>query len=141
MIQGFLAGNIGKDAETRDVGNGGETVTKFSVACNTGKKDETQWVTCSMWGERGAKLRQYLTKGTRVAVTGRVSARAWKDKSGETRVDIEVRVGELSLLGGGEKASHEERPARRAEPAVNAFHSTPAPANRGDAYDDDDIPF
>lgn len=106
MIQGFLAGNIGKDAETREVGS--DTVTKFSVACNTGKKDETQWVTCSMWGERGAKLRQYLTKGTRVAVTGRVSARAWKDKDGETRVDMEVRVDQLSLLGGGDKAKSDD---------------------------------
>lgn len=101
MIQGFLAGNLGKDAETRDVGT--DTVTKFSVACNTGKKDETQWVTCSMWGERGKKLQQYLTKGTRVAITGRVSARGWKDKEGEPRVDMEVRVDQLTLLGGGEK--------------------------------------
>lgn len=37
MIQAFFAGNLGKDAETREAG--GTTVTKFSVACKTGKKD------------------------------------------------------------------------------------------------------
>lgn len=100
MIQAFLAGNVGRDAETREAGS--TTVTKFSVACKTGKKDETQWVTCSMWDERGAKLAQYIRKGERVAIVGRVSARAYESK-GEHRVELEVRVDQLTLLGGGKR--------------------------------------
>ena len=104
MIQAFFAGNLGKDEETREAG--GTTVTKFSVACKTGKKDETQWVECSMWDERGAKLAPFLTKGKTVAIVGRVSARAY-DSKGEARASLEVRVDQLTLLGGGER--REER--------------------------------
>lgn len=105
MIQALLAGIIGKDAETREAG--GTTVTKFSVACKTGKKDETQWVECSMWDERGAKLEQYLKKGERVSVIGRVSARAYESK-GEQRASLEVRVDQVTLLGGSKRQEPEE---------------------------------
>lgn len=100
MIQAFFAGNLGRDAETRAAG--GTTVTKFSVACSTGKKDETQWVECSMWDERGAKLAQFLTKGKTVAITGRVTARAY-ESNGEAKASLEVNVDKLTLLGGGER--------------------------------------
>jgi len=108
MIQAFFAGNLGKDAETREAG--GTTVTKFSVACKTGKKDETQWVECSMWDERGAKLAPFLTKGKTVAIIGRVTARAY-DSKGEARASLEVRVDQLTLLGGGSERRAERAPA------------------------------
>ena len=110
MIQAFLAGNLGGDAELRAIASG-ETVLKFSVACKTGKKNEDQWVKCAMWGERAQKVAQYLTKGTRVAVSGRVSARAWAPKDGgEPKCDLEVRVDQLTLLGGGDKRETDDTP-------------------------------
>ena len=62
-----IAGNVGKDAQTRTAGQ--DTVTSFSVAVNDGwgDKKRTLWFDCSVWGKRGKALAQHLTKGTKVA--------------------------------------------------------------------------
>lgn len=72
----------------------------------------TTWVRCSWFGERAAKVKQYLTKGTRVAVTGRLlvgdngEPRMWT-KDGITHSSVELNVYDVTLLGGGEKnANH-----------------------------------
>ena len=73
---------------------------------------------------------QYLTKGTRVAVSGSLSLREY-DKDGETRTSLELNVQDVALLGGGA-----ERTERATPPKVR-------PADRGDAYEDpnDDLPY
>lgn len=98
MITIALAGRIGKNAETRNLSNG-DPVTSFSVGCNAGK-DKTVWVNCAIFGDRGPKLAQYLTKGTSVAITGRPSARGWqKQGSSEVNADLQCAVDQISLLG------------------------------------------
>ena len=98
MITMAFAGRIGKNAETRNLSNG-DPVTSFSVGCNAGK-DKTVWVNCAIFGDRGPKLEQYLTKGTPVAVTGRPSARGWqKNGSSEINADLQCAVDQISLLG------------------------------------------
>lgn len=92
-----IAGNIGKDATLRRT-QGGKDVASFSVAVSKGRDQETIWFDCSVWGERGAKLVQYLTKGTKVCVQGEVSAR---EHNG--RAYLQVFVRELTLLGGGQQ--------------------------------------
>jgi single-strand DNA-binding protein len=103
MISAVVTGNIGKEAELRDAGK--DKVCSFSVASNSKVKGEkvTTWIRCSIWGSRGEKLAQYLTKGSRVAVAGELSTR---EHDGKTY--IELRVNELDLMGGGEK---KDRPA------------------------------
>jgi single-strand DNA-binding protein len=94
-----IAGNIGQDAELRTNQNG-KQAARFSVAVSNGSNREPTWFDCSLWGERGAKLAQYLTKGTKVSVQGEVSAREYNGKA-----YLQVFVRELTLLGGGEKRS------------------------------------
>lgn len=95
MLTMQCAGYIGKGAETRAT-QGGDTATSWSVGVNTGR-DKTTWVSCTMWGERGEKLAQYLTKGSFVAVTGFPSARAWKDQSGDARAELGMSVDRVSF--------------------------------------------
>jgi single-strand DNA-binding protein len=132
MISTTVAGNLGKDAELRHTPNG-DSVCSFSVASNSkrGDKDVTTWVRCSLWGKRGTALMQYLTKGTRVAVSGSLSLREY-DKDGEARTSLELNVQDVALLGGGSA----EKSERSAPPKGR-------PADRGDAYEDptDDLPF
>lgn len=111
MITMSLAGRIGKNAETRNLPNG-DPVTSFSVGCNVGK-DKTVWVNCAIFGDRGPKLEQYLTKGTPVAITGRPSARGWqKNGSSEINADLQCAVDQVALLGsksdagGGQSSSY-----------------------------------
>lgn len=124
MIQAFITGNIGKDAELRQAGS--DNVCSFSVASNRKAKgnDVTTWVSCSIWGKRGDALVQYLKKGTKVAVSGELSTR---EHNGKTY--LELRVNEIDLMGGGQR---QDRPA--------PSHNT------GGGYDDappddSDIPF
>lgn len=121
-----IAGNCGKDAVTRTT-QSGDSVTGWSVAVEerNGQDKRTIWFDCTLWGKRGQSLAQYLTKGTRVAVSGELSTR---EHDGKTYLTL--RADQVTLLGGGEK--REEQEHVRMPPA---FKGT-APADM-----DDEIPF
>ncbi len=104
-----IAGNIGKDAETRTT-QGGDSVTSFNVAVeDRGSKDKaTVWFSCSLWGKRGDSLAPYLTKGSKVAVSGDLSTR---EHDGKTY--LQVRVDQVSLMGGKQEGERQERPASK----------------------------
>jgi single-strand DNA-binding protein len=120
-----IAGNIGKDAVVRTTGKG-DKVTGFSVAVEerNGQDKRTIWFDCALWGARGDALSSYLTKGSRVAVSGDLSMREHEGKTYLT-----VRVAELTLLGGG------QRDERRDDPPAQSSQS------RGPSDMDDEIPF
>ena len=126
-----VIGNVGKDAETRFLSDG-KSVTNFSVAMESGWGDrkQTTWVNCSMWGERGSKVAQYITKGSKVGVTGEISLREW-ESNGKSGVSLECNVSNVTLCG-------DKRQGDSAQPQV----SQPQPVVAGGAGDiDDDIPF
>ena len=114
-----IAGHLGRDAETREAGH--SVVTSFSIAVSDKRNDRTNWFSCSLWGTRGEKLAQYLTKGKAVLVTGGFTTREHNDKT-----YMEVNVDDLSFLGGGSEASS------------SAPRSTASVAGEPA---DDDIPF
>jgi single-strand DNA-binding protein len=107
----MIAGNIGRDAETRTT-QGGDTVTSFNIAVKdrSGKEKVTLWFSCSIWGKGGDSLRQYLTKGSKVAVSGDLSTREHEGKT-----YLQVRVDQVSLMGGGQDRAerHEAPPAQQ----------------------------
>ena len=86
---------IGKDAVTRFT-HAGKAVTGFSAAFDNGWGDrkQTVWLDCSVWGERGEKLAQYLTKGSLVLVEGDIGTR---EHDGKTYLTLDVR--EVKLTG------------------------------------------
>jgi single-strand DNA-binding protein len=96
MIQCFASGNLTRDAAIRQAGN--DDVCSFSIACNRRVKGEESvtFLDCSLWGNRGAKLVEYLKKGTRVCVVGEMSTR---EHNGKTY--LQIRVSELDFAGGG----------------------------------------
>ena len=123
-----IAGNIGKDAVTRQT-QGGDSVTGWTVAVEerNGKDKQTIWFDCTLWGKRGEGLAQYLTKGGKVAVSGELSKREHEGKTYLT-----IRADAVTLLGGGEKReTYDQSPDR----------SQRAPAGGGYADMSDEIPF
>jgi single-strand DNA-binding protein len=132
MNTGTFAGNIGRDAETKTVGD--TTVTNFSLAVNTGfgDKKSTLWVGCAMWGSRGQKLEQYLTSGTKVAVSGDIDVRAYSAKDGTPKAEMTCNVQRLTLQGGG--GERQERPAVASRAAASGNSSNV------DADFNDDLP-
>jgi len=95
MLNAVIAGNIGKDAEVRTAAQ--TTVTGFNVAVEQRGKDgkKTQWIGCSMWGKRGETLAQYLTKGSKVCVSGELQTR---EHDGKTYLELNVQ--DVTLMGG-----------------------------------------
>lgn len=94
-----IAGNIGKDAEVRRT-QGGTAVASFSVAVEDrqGRDKSTLWFDVSVWGKRGETLAQYLTKGSKVGVSGDLGTREYNGKTYLT-----VRADQVDLLGGGQR--------------------------------------
>lgn len=134
-----IAGQLGKDAESRFLPNG-DPVTSFSVADSQGRDKPTIWWNCSLFGKRGESLAQYLTKGQAVTVSGTVSEREWNDKDGNKRKSMDIRVADVALQGGKREAAPEPNaPAPKGyQPAATPARQRPAP-NFSDM--DDDIPF
>jgi len=91
-----VSGNLTKDCELKDVG--GHTVLNFSLADNifVNGKQEVNYFTCSLWGQRGKTLSQYLKKGQKVFVTGKLSTFT----TTEGKMYLKVDANDIELLGG-----------------------------------------
>lgn len=123
-----IAGNIGKDAATRNTQQG-DSVTSWSVAVEErqGQEKRTLWFDCSLWGKRGSSLAQYLTKGSKVAVSGEFSTREH-----DGRTYFTIRADQITLLGGGERRDDRQQSGGSAHGARTGGASREL---------EDDIPF
>lgn len=113
-----IAGNLGRDPETRFTPNG-QKVTAFSIAVNQrkGKEDVTMWVRVTVWGDRFDKMIAYLKKGSSIIVIGRMNPpTTYVDKEGKTQVSIEVTAEMLEFSPFGKT----DRPADGQQPYANA---------------------
>ncbi len=125
-----FTGNIGKDCETRYT-QAGDPVTSFSAALTSGygEKKVTTWLNCSLFGKRGESLAPYLKKGAQVAITGEFTARQYQSKDGAEKMSLDVRVSDVTLIGGRSESNgvHETRTEAKAEPAgsFDDFDDTP----------------
>lgn len=133
----MIAGTVGKDAVLRQTS--GDDVLGFSVAVDNGKdksgeRRESTWFDCSLWGKRGQALESYIKKGTRVAVTGRPTARQHEGK-----VYLGLSVDNVTLLGGGQQSDGGQRQERPRDDQTRGGDGSSAPR---ESYDlNDDIPF
>jgi len=92
-----IGGNLCRDAELRATASGMAVLT-FSVAVNESRKnqqtgeyeDYPNYVDCTMFGRRAEIVSRYLTKGTYVALTGRLHQNRWQNKDGQNRSKLEV---------------------------------------------------
>ena len=138
-----FTGNLGNDCETRYTPSGDAAVT-FNVAVKSGFGDKatTTWARCVIFGKRGDAVAPFLIKGTQVGISGEVSLREWQDKGGLKRSTLEVRVNDLTLLGGrsGAQVSDHAPQARQSQSqAPQRQRPAAPPANIMDM--DDSIPF
>lgn len=114
MISATITGNLAADAEVRTLG-GGTTVLSFRIGSNSKRKvngewtQKTEWVGCSLFGERATKIADFLTKGKCVAVRGELETRTW-EKDGQPRFALEMRVDNVELLSrGGDSGSKKQQ--------------------------------
>jgi single-strand DNA-binding protein len=107
MISMTVAGNVGRDAQLRRT-QGGDPVLGFSVAVDMGKdkngsKRDAVWVNCSIWGKRAESLETYITKGTKLVLTGRPGVNVYEGKGSLT-----LSVNDLTFMGGSQQQRSDE---------------------------------
>ena len=93
-------GRITRDAETTMVGAKNTALTKWGIANNTGfgQYEKTNFFNCQMWGKQGESLRQYLTKGKQICVTGLLEDTSWEGDDGTRHQQWTLTVSQVSLL-------------------------------------------
>lgn len=99
-------GRLGKDPETRYTADG-TCISGFSIACGWKGKDKegTEWVRVSAFGKLGEICGQYLKKGSRVFISGRMQTRKWQDKDGVERYTTEIMADQMQMLDSKEQES------------------------------------
>lgn len=110
LNQVFLMGNLTRDPELRQTPTG-QNVTSFSLALNRAYKDAsgewqeaTDYIDIVCWGPLAERVAQYLSKGRRCLVQGRMQSRSW-EQDGQKRSKVEVLANDVTFLdsrGGGE---------------------------------------
>ncbi len=102
----ILIGNLGGDPEVRYTPNGA-AVANVSLATNeswtdrSGERQErTEWHRLVLWSKLAEIAGQYLRKGSKVFVEGRLQTRSWDDQSGQKRYTTEVVVNDMQMLDG-----------------------------------------
>jgi len=138
----ILVGNVGKDPEVR-YSQSGSPVANFSLATNErfkGRNDEwqerTEWHNIVAWQRLAEIVGEYVSKGSKVYVEGKLQTRNWDDRqSGEGKYRTEIVARDLLLLGPWENTGSDHQ-----GPTHNENEGQPSHAG-SDELVDQDIPF
>jgi single-strand DNA-binding protein len=151
LNQVFLMGNLTRDPELRQTPNG-QSVVSFSLALNRAYKDQsgewqemTDYVDIVAWGPLAERVAQYMSKGRRCLVQGRLQSRSW-EQEGQKRSKVEVVASDVTFLdsrGGGEGGGDAPAaPADKPKPSKTTKKDDIVIEDIGDEpINLDDIPF
>ena len=145
----ILIGNLGKDPEVRYSANGG-AIANITLATseswkdkNSGEQvDKTEWHRVVFFRRLAEIAGEYLKKGSKVYIEGKLQTRKWQDKDGQDRWTTEVVANEMQMLDskGGGSSNFNQEPAMDSGMNSAPPQSAPAPAAVTNDFDDD-IPF
>lgn len=111
------SGNIGQDYELKYTPNG-KAIGEFSLPVKSGWGDneKTSWVRCKIFGERAEKVAPYLTKGSKVTVSGAFKLDEW-EKDGVKRSMPCILVNDFDLPPRSQSQQSNSQPQRSANPS------------------------
>ncbi len=142
----ILIGNLGADPETRHTA-GGNAVANLRVATSETWRDRqsgeqrenTEWHNVVMFGRLGEIAGEYLRKGSKVYVEGRLQTRKWQDRDGNDRYTTEIIANEMQMLDsrGGSAPMGDDRGSYGRSSSGDSGPSSPPPSDSLE----DDIPF
>jgi single-strand DNA-binding protein len=153
----ILIGNLGKDPETRYMPSGG-AVTNLTLATSESWKDKqtgeqkenTEWHRVVFFNRLAEIAAEYLRKGSKVYIEGRLQTRKWQGQDGQDRYTTEIVASEMQMLDsrGGGGGGYEAPPVptssqpQSSTPQPQESSPSPKPAAQPMTDDfDDDIPF
>jgi len=162
----ILIGNLGQDPETRYLPSGG-AVTNINIATSETWKDKqsgenqerTEWHRVSFFNRLAEIAGEYLKKGSKVYIEGRLQTRKWQDQNGQDRYTTEIIANEMQMLDSrGQGDSNYSPPPRNNNQKAGQNASSQNNSNQNNNYEnhnnqnaapqeaamdsfDDDIPF
>lgn len=163
----ILVGNLGQDPEVRYMPNG-DAVARFNIATSESWKDRqtgqaqerTEWHRIVAFRKQAEIIGQYLKKGSKVYIEGKLRTRKWQDQSGQDRYTTEVESDDFQMLDsrGPEQGyqpgstNHQnpqrqpntsQQPAQPRQPLTGHQPAQPRqqPPHQGGGWSDDDYPF
>ena len=145
-----ILGRLTRDPEVKTT-NSGRTVTTIGIATNrawtdqTGSKQEfVEYHNCVLWGKLGEIAGQYLTKGRRAYMEGRLQTRDWVGTDGVKRYKTEIVVDNMIMLDGPRGAAQAGAPADSGS-GQGMPEEPPHPGDQGGVTEEvikvEDIPF
>ena len=149
----ILLGNVGKDPEIRSTG-AGTMVANFTLATSDRQKDaqgnwqdRTEWHNLKAFNRTAEIVRDYVKKGTKLYVEGKITTNSWDDKeSGQKRYRTEIIVFDLSLLSGRDEGGSGGYSRSSSSSSSSSNFDQRPPAGHDDLaqsaeISDEDIPF
>ena len=123
-----IIGRLTRDPELKQIASG-TAVCNFSIANGRKFKDkeDTSFFDCIAWGKLGELVAQYMTKGSKIGIDGRLQQRNWEDKDGNKRSTVEIVADNVQFLDSKDQSLVPPKDA-----------SAPVDNN---PFSDDDIPF
>ena len=142
-----IIGNITQDIVLKNTPNG-QSVTNFSVATNRywndasgNRQEQSEFHNIVFWGKQAEIASQYLTKGQKIYIEGRLQTRSWEGQDGTKRYTTEIVWENMIMLGGknenaGSSNSYNQEPKGMSNPSMSK--STP---KQEEEISVDDLPF
>ena len=131
----MVIGNVGTDPEMRYTA-GGNPVTSFRIATSRSyttsdgeRKQETEWFTVVAWNQLAEQCNQFLSKGRRAYVEGRLKSHSWEGQDGQTRYRNEIVANRVLFLD------------RAPGPDYGGGEQPPVKYDEESPIDQDDLPF
>ena len=129
----IIIGSVGKDPEVRATASG-DCIVNLSVATSESWKDKqgnkqesTEWHRVSAFGKLAEIIRDYVVKGSKVYIEGKIKTRKWQDKEGKDQYTTEIVANELQMLDSRGQAPQQAAQAPQQPQEAPSFN--------------DDIPF
>ena len=133
----YIIGRLGADPDFR-ITPGDQRVANFNVATNRVWKDkegnfqeETEWHRVVAWNFLADRAKEYIKKGHRVYIEGRIQTRSWQDQNGQTKYTTEIIANDVQMLESIQKDVAPDMPDTSDLPPVSDMDATP----------DDKVPF
>lgn len=147
-----ILGNVGNDPELRYMSNG-KAVANFTVATSEQWKDQqgqkqerTEWHRMVAYDKLAEIIGQYVKKGSKLYLEGKLQTRKWQDQQGQDRYTTEIIVSEMQMLdgkpqqGGQQSPQGQQQQQRQQAPQNNGYAnagSQPVPQQEAPQFDDD----
>jgi len=142
----ILVGNLGQDPEVKYMQNG-KAVANLSIATSESwndqqgqKQERTEWHRLTAYDKLAEIIGEYVKKGSKIYVEGKLQTRKWQDQQGQDRYTTEVIINQMQMLDGKKDGGQQAQQQQQRQPQQRQRQQTPQQAVPQVDYQDD-IPF